>query len=168
MKNFAAALLLASLTLATAQADEFRNSYLRFDLPQGWKCEVEETEFVCNPPHVEGESVSATMILTAKQPGPDDSLIAFQKVLAERAAGLGRASILKPPENVEIRGVTWIEAVLRGSEVPNYDTRYLATVKGGLAILFTFSAHRSYYAKFDGAATLAVGTLNVLEDWQSK
>lgn len=151
---------------ASVEATEFRNSYLRFDLPAGWTCETQETEFICNPPHVQGQPVSAIMVLTAKIPGPGDGLADYKKFLEGRAAELGRGAMIKAPANVRIGDAIWVDGTLKGSEIPSYQTRYLATVKGGIAILFTFSAHQSAYSDLEGAAVLAVSTLGVLDDWR--
>jgi hypothetical protein len=48
-----------------------------------------------------------------------------------------------------------------GSEIENFHTRYMATVTGGIAVLFTFSIHKSQFKEFDGALTLATQTLKV-------
>jgi hypothetical protein len=151
---------------AHVEAAEFRNSYLWFELPAGWTCEIQETEFVCDPPHVQGQPVSAIMILTAKIPGPDDGLVDYKRVLSDRAALLGQGALIKAPTNVKIGETIWVDATLRGSEIPNYQTRYLATVKSGIAILYTFSAHLSVYSDLEGSAVLAISTLEVLSDWK--
>jgi hypothetical protein len=167
MKAYVAALLLFALdSSASVKATEFRNSYLQFDLPAGWTCETQETEFICNPPHVQGQSVSAIMILTAKIPGPEDGLAGYKQFLEGRAAELGRGAMIKAPANAQIGDTIWVDGTLKGSEIPSYQTRYLATIKSGIAILFTFSAHQSVYADLEGMAVLAVSTLKVLDDWK--
>jgi hypothetical protein len=167
MKTYAAALVLLALAgSSSAEATEFRNSYLRFDLPAGWTCETEGTAFVCNPPHVQGQAVSAIMILTAKIPGPGDGLAEYKQHLEDRAAELGRKAIIRAPTNVQIGDAVWVDGTLKGSETPNYRTRYLATVKSGIAILFTFSASETVYSELEGAAVLAVSTLEILDDWK--
>ena len=50
-----------------------------------------------------------------------------------------------------------------GSEIPNYYTRYLAAVKGRVAVLVTFSAHKKYYTKYSGQFFEAIKTLRVTE-----
>jgi hypothetical protein len=168
MKVLITALLIFTLAdPLSVHATEFRNSYLRFDLPQGWTCKQEEKEFVCDPPHVQDQPVDAIMILTAKIPGPEDGLADYKRNLESRAAGLGQGSVIKAPAFVDIRQATWVDATLKGSEAPQYVTRYLATVKGGLAILFTFSAHQSVTSDLEGTAVLAVATLEVLDDWRT-
>ncbi|TIL96292.1 MAG: hypothetical protein E5Y73_01935 [Mesorhizobium sp.] len=167
MKSSAAALLLFALNGSDpVEATEFQNSYLRFDLPAGWACDTEETEFVCDPPHVQGQPVSAVMILTAKVPGPGDGLADYKQFLETRAAALGQGAMIKAPANIQIGDAIWVDGTLKGSEIPSYRTRYLATVKNGIAILFTFSAHESVYSDLEGAAVLSVSTLKVLDDWK--
>jgi hypothetical protein len=43
--------LLASLAIIllsfTAQAKVFRNAYISFEMPETWKCNLEQTEWVC-------------------------------------------------------------------------------------------------------------------------
>ena len=70
------------------------------------------------------------------------------------------------PGLVDIGGVIWADATLNGSEIPNYNTRYLATVKDGIAVLFTFSAHHSAYERLIGAALQAVHTLRLRDEWR--
>jgi hypothetical protein len=167
MKQKLALSLLASLgVLSPALAVQFRSDYLKFELPSGWTCNLEETEFVCEPPHAAGEPVGAIMILTAKFVGAEDTLADFKRHLEQRAAQLGTKAALKPPTAVLIQDILWVDATLAGSEAPSYNTRYLATARNGIAILFTFSAHRSIYEKLVGAAVQAVYTLQIVDDWR--
>jgi hypothetical protein len=50
----------------------------------------------------------------------------------------------------------------KNSEVPNYFTRYVATIKERIAILVTFSAHRDYYAKYSKDFYNAIMSLRVI------
>ncbi|RYZ85297.1 MAG: outer membrane protein assembly factor, partial [Proteobacteria bacterium] len=49
------------------------------------------------------------------------------------------------------------------SEVQNYFTRYLASIKGRIAVLVTFSAHKQFYTKYSQDFFKAVSTLRVIE-----
>ena len=59
-------------------------------------------------------------------------------------------SIVKPPIQVNVQGTLWVDTTLLSSEVPDYYTRYMATVKDDVAVLYTFSVHKS-----SGTRTLA-------------
>ena len=49
-----------------------------------------------------------------------------------------------------------------GSEIPHYYTRYLATLKGNIAVLVTFSAHKLFYSKYSSEFFRAIKSLRVL------
>ncbi len=49
-----------------------------------------------------------------------------------------------------------------GSEIPHYYTRYLATVKGKIAVLVTFSAHKLHYTKYSSEFFRAIKSLRVI------
>jgi len=167
MRVLAACLCTLLLALpGPARAVEFQNSYLRFELPTGWHCELEKTEFVCSPPHVEGQPVGAIMVLAAKIPGPEDGLGAYKRHLERLGAELGRLGVVKAPSHITLGDAIWVDATLRGAEIPGYLTRYLATVKHGIAILYTFSAHETVRSEVQGAALLAVSTLQVKDTWK--
>jgi hypothetical protein len=154
--------LILSLAAAwPARATVFESSYLRFQLPPGWTCKQENTEFLCEPPHGRGDQIDTVMILTAKVSGPQDTLAAYQLHLGQNPPATGRGSVFSPPRVVSIRNALWVDATLFGSELPNYFTRYLATSRDGIAVLFTFSAHRSSYESLVGAAIQAVYTLEL-------
>lgn len=143
-----------------AAAEKFENAYLSFNLPDGWSCQQEGTEFVCRAPNPSNKNNIAIMIMAAKEPGPDDTLAAYMQHLSKIAPVKG-ATVVKAPAQVNLQGTVWIDATLLGSEIPNYYTRYLATVKDDLAVLYTFSVHRTSYQEFAGMSTLAVQTLKV-------
>jgi hypothetical protein len=147
-------------------ADDFQSSYLKFSLPNGWTCNLEQTEFVCNPPHLASRRRPAIMILSAKVVGPDDTLTAYVQRLNAMANATGPDSMIQPPKYSLINGINWVDCTIEGSEVKNYKTRYLAVAKNGLAILYTFSAHKDYFDKLEGSAVLAVNTLQMLDDWK--
>jgi hypothetical protein len=96
----------------------------------------------------------------------NDTLSEFKRHLEERAEQLGPQAILKPPAFVVIENTLWVDATLIGSEMASYNTRYLATTRDQLAILFTFSAHHSVYDQLLGAVIEAVHTLQIVEDWK--
>lgn len=157
LRCLAAGLLGLSLS---AWADKFENLYLSFNLPDGWTCQQEGTEFVCRAPNPSNKNHVAMMIMAAKEAGPDDTLAAYMEHLRKIAPANG-ATLVKGPVQVKLQGTVWIDATLLGSEVPNYYTRYMATVKDNIAILYTFSVHKSRYENFVGVSTLAVQTLQV-------
>jgi hypothetical protein len=160
----ALAVILASLSL---EAKVFRNAYVSFELPDNWKCALEHTEWVCRS-ESDKESKEAIIILTAKEVGPTDSFDSYTQHLntpqtTRTKTGQTLVSrITYPPKQVKINDQIWIDGLHMGSEVSNYFTRYLATIKDKIAILVTLSAHKTYYTKYSQDFFKAVMSLRVI------
>ena len=57
----------------------------------------------------------------------------------------------------------WVEALHAGSEVPNYDTYYLATITSDLGVLVTMSVHKDHSDKYIGQLNDMIATLNIYQ-----
>ncbi len=160
--------LLPILLTSGAQAKPFRNTYISFELPPSWNCSLEQTEWVCRSQSSK-ESKEAIIILTAKEVGPTDSLPQYEAHLNSpitmnlKTGGTAESKIVYKAKTVPIKDQAWIDGLHLGSEVPNYFTRYLATTKGHIAVLVTFSAHKQFYTKYSNDFFKAVMSLNVIE-----
>lgn len=154
-----------AFSAGVAHARTFSNAYVSFELPEKWNCVLEQTEWVCRPTDKDLEQ-KGIIILTAKEVGPSDTLPAYKehltqpRVIASRT-GQPLNSIVKIIDIRNIEGQPWVDGMHESSEVPNYYTRYLATVKDKIAILVTFSAHKLYYTKFNDTFFNAIRSLRV-------
>jgi hypothetical protein len=163
-----AATLIAGLILsATASAKLFQNSYVSFQLPENWDCNLDATEWVCTPKIERGKKKNAVIILTAKEKGPTDSLVAYTghlktpRLLPVKGGAPAQSKILQVTQR-KISDWEWIDGMHMGSEVSTYYTRYLGTVKDQLAILVTFSAHKLHYTKYSQEFLTAIQSLKVI------
>ena len=151
----------------------FRNSYVSFELPNRWACILEQTEYVCRAQTPGQESKEAVIILTAKEAGPADNLAAYEAHLktpkqVPSLTGVPTMSqVVSPPKITNIANQPWVDGLQLGSEIPNYYTRYMATLKDRIGILVTFSAHKKYYSKYADDFFKAVLSLKVLVTSQS-
>ncbi len=151
----------------TAQAKVFRNAYIAFEMPETWKCNLEQTEWVCRSEQSK-ESKEAIIILTAKEVGPTDSFPLYEShlnapiSLMSRSGSASQSKIVYKAKTVQINEQPWIDSLHLGAEVPNYFTRYLATIKDRIAILVTFSAHKQFYTKYSQDFFKAVMSLRVI------
>lgn len=147
---------------STADARVFQNSYVKFELPDSWACHQEAAAWVCAPTNT-AEAREALIISTAKLAGPDDSLNSFDRYLRKPKTVISKTkSSLSQPISVDRRKIgdqNWIEAVQIGSEVPNFTTRYLATVKQKLAILVSFSSDRDLKGKYEPVFEQAIRSI---------
>ncbi|MCO5113251.1 MAG: hypothetical protein M9899_03650 [Bdellovibrionaceae bacterium] len=153
----------------SVHAKLFKNSYVQFELPANWDCELEGTEWVCINKFVKknNEKREAIIILTAKEKGPSDSLTLYEGHLkTERnlvnAKGQKYKSQIKQVRPRKISMQDWMDGIHLGSEVQEYYTRYLATVKGQIAVLVTFSAHKDHYAKYAQDFMKAIQSLRIV------
>ena len=166
MKYKMFASLVVILLSFTAHAKVFRNAYIAFEMPESWKCNLEQTEWVCRSEQTK-ESKEAIIILTAKEVGPTDTFPLYEAHLNSpitiTSKGITQESkIVYKAKTVQINDQNWIDSLHMGSEVPNYFTRYLATIKDKIAILVTFSAHKQFYTKYSQDFFKAVMSLRVI------
>lgn len=132
-----------------------------------WKCKLEQTEWVCRAEDPQ-ESKEAVIILTAKEKGPTDSFPIYTEhlskpmTLALRTGGTTQSAVTMPPREEVINDHKWLDAIHTGSEVQNYYTRYLATIKDQIAILVTLSVHNKYYTKHRAHFMNTVKSLRVI------
>ncbi len=147
-------------------AKNFRNAYVSFDLPDNWQCHLEDTEWICRSQDKK-EARQAIIILTAKEVGPADSLKSYEnhlktpKVTANRS-GQPITSKVKHTKENQVNNHIWIDGLHLSSEVSGYYTRYLATTKGKIAILVTFSAHQRFYTNYTHHFFKAIQSLKVV------
>lgn len=165
-------LLAVTIALAfishSASAKIFRNSYVSFELPPGWDCQLEGTEWVCRSTKAD-QAKESIIILTAKEAGPKDNLQAYETHLKtprviNNSAGKPEPSKIIQVSQRTINQQVWVDGMHLASEVPNYYTRYLATVKDRIAVLVTFSAHKNQYTKYSNDFFHAILSLHVVAD----
>lgn len=151
----------------TANAAVFRNAYVSFELPDKWKCSLEQTEWVCRTQSPGVDSREAVIVLTAKETGPSDSLGSYEEHLKKPRTIMGRngqafqSQVLKV-ENRRIDNFPWVDGFHLASEIPNYYTRYLATTKDKIAVLVTFSAYKTSFTKYSADFFRAIESLRVI------
>lgn len=161
------ALSLALILLSfNAHAKVFRNAYISFEMPDTWKCSLEQTEWVCRSTQNK-ESKEAIIILTAKEVGPTDTFPLYETHLnspiqSQVRGATGGSKIVYKAKNYKINDQMWIDSLHSSSEVPNYFTRYVATIKDKIAILVTFSAHKNYYTKYSSQFYQAIMSMRVI------
>ena len=143
----------------------FSNQYIQFDLPSGWQCSIEGSEWVCQSENKDRRK-EAIIILAAKIRGSQDSLAAYQAYLKkgktyQLPGGKMQRSEPKYTKSKAINGHQWADALHLASEVPGFYTRYLATVKEDLGVAVTFSVTKDMYASYQGIFDKVVASLRV-------
>ncbi len=147
-----------------SQAKTFKNAYISFEMPESWKCVLEHTEWVCRNEGL-AEGKEAIIVLTAKEVGPPDSFEAYTQHLSQPQTPPTTkvpSKVMKPPVQSKINDQIWIDGLHLGSEVGNYYTRYMATIKDRISILVTLSAHQNFYPKYSSEFLKIIQSLRVL------
>ncbi|MBA2406009.1 MAG: LPXTG cell wall anchor domain-containing protein [Bdellovibrionales bacterium] len=146
-------------------AKSFSSKYCQFELPPGWECALEGTEYVCQSENADRKKESI-IILAAKIRGEQDSLdeyMAYLKKPKEFALPGGKKQIseAKSTKMSRVNDHQWVDALHLASEVPGFYTRYLATVKEDLGVAVTFSVGKDQYAAYLPVMDKLVSTLRV-------
>jgi len=159
--------ILVLVQLPAAHSRSFSNSFVTFDLPDTWKCNLEDSDWVCNEQTT--ARLTSIMVLAAKRIGPGDTMdkyfdyLARPKTLKDTEGNPQRESSVLWVRRTTIAGTQWVESLQLNSEVADYYTHYLATIEGHIAILVTLSAHRSIYAQTQDRFQETIRSLHVLD-----
>lgn len=151
--------------VSSAWAKRFSSKYCEFELPSGWECALEGSEYVCQSENADRKKESI-IILAAKIRGEQDTLpeyMAYLKQPKEYALPGGKKQISesKITKMSSINGQQWVDALHLASEVPGFYTRYLATVKEDLGVAVTFSVSKDLFTQYQPIIDKLVSTLKV-------
>ncbi|MBF0361931.1 MAG: hypothetical protein HQK49_13020 [Oligoflexia bacterium] len=153
-------------------AKRFANEYTEFELPPGWECVLEGSEWVCQSDN-EARKKEAIIILVAKLRGEQDTLdqyMAYLKQTKSYSLPGGKSQISEPKYSkvVDINEQRWVDALHLASEVPGFYTRYLATTKEDLGVAVTFSVAKDSYDAYQGVFDKVIASLRVFRQKQVK
>tara|TARA_R110002072_G_scaffold64203_6_gene159803 strand:+ start:14240 stop:14998 length:759 start_codon:yes stop_codon:yes gene_type:complete len=157
-----------SLSISLTHADKFSSQYCEFQLPVGWNCALEGTEWVCQSTNADRKK-EAIIILAAKVRGSKDSLPAYQAYLKQNKTfslpgGKSQVSEPKYTKLSQIKSHQWVDSLHLASEVPGFYTRYMATVKGTLGVAVTFSVGQEHYNTYKDVFESVIQTLKVFDN----
>lgn len=161
-------LLLALVTVVMSSslyAKSFSSKFCQFELPAGWECALEGSEYVCQSENADRKKESI-IILAAKIRGEQDNLDEYMAYLKRPKeynlpGGKKQISEAKSTKLSTINDHRWVDALHLASEVPGFYTRYLATVKEDLGVAVTFSVSKDLYSAYQPIIDKLVSTLRV-------
>jgi hypothetical protein len=158
-------IFVSTFLLHSAYSKSFSSKYCQFELPSGWECALEGSEYVCQSENAERKK-EAIIILAAKIRGEQDSLDEYMAYLKKSKeynlpGGTKQVSEPKNTKMTTINDQRWVDALHLASEVPGFYTRYLATVKEDLGVAVTFSVTKDLYSQYQPIIDKLVSTLRV-------
>ena len=165
MKKVSIIVLALVMVSFSAYGKRFASQYCEFELPAGWKCNLEGSEWVCQSSNSDRQK-EAIIILAAKIRGSQDSLNGYQEYLKRKKTFTlpGGKTQVSDPRTVGLKTINshrWVDALHLASEVPGFYTRYLATVKEDLGVAVTFSVAKDFYNQYRGIFDKVIATLRV-------
>jgi hypothetical protein len=160
--------LIAVSLFSTAEAKIFKNAYISFEMPDSWDCKAQTPQWTCRSTDPT-EAREAAIILVAKEVGPTDTFPLYeahmntpQTVSYKNGTTLNSRVVYKAQQN-RYNNQTWLDGLHQDGEVKHYFTRYLATIKGPIAVLVTFSAHNRFYSKYSPSFINTINSLKIIE-----
>jgi len=157
-----------SFLSTSVTAKKFANNYVEFDLPDRWVCRLEGGQHICQPISRDQQK-EAIIVMAAKYKGPEDEIERYKARLSEKREvkdikGKKYSSSSRYIKYTPILGTIWLDSMQESSEVPNFVTRYLATVQKGLGMVLTFSAHVSKAKLYNPDFMQMISSLRVREN----
>ncbi len=168
IKHFIVVGVLIFSTAASAKV--FKNSFIEFELSDSWGCVLAAAEWICNPTS-HTESREAALVISAKVTGPEENFEAFKKGLKEPRTIQARVGTPIQSKVLQFREVLlqnqkWIEAYHFNSEIEDFYSHYLATVKQNLAVMISFNAHKAHFNKYESIYSKMISTLKLIASKQ--
>jgi len=167
--KYSTLLLLLFAVPYVASAKKFKTSYVSFDLMNNWYCLSEGSEWICKN-KLNSKSTEASIILTAKEKGPSDNLAVYEQYLGQprkirekRDSDKWHTSKVFHHKTRVINTQPWVDGFHSGSEIKSYYTRYLATLKGSIGIVVSYTAHENHYNKYAADFAKSISSLRVLK-----
>lgn len=168
-KLFLLTVFVGAFVAPTAFAKKFRTDFISLELPPGWDCVKEEIDWVCQPENLAQRSEALVAIVAKSANATDDTFEKYQAILNEPRemrdlAGNVYKSQVKFVRFRDIRDQKWVDSLTFGSEIPGFYTRYVASIKGKVAGLVTYSIAESVYAKWAPILDKMLDSLEIFYD----
>jgi LPXTG-motif cell wall-anchored protein len=163
--------IFCGLSFENVYAKRFAGQFAEFELPPGWECALEGSEWVCQSENKDRQK-EAIIILAAKIRGEQDTLDKYNDYLKKPKSFRlpGGQTQVSEPKTVAVKEINqqrWVDAMHLASEVPGFYTRYLATIKEDLGVAVTFSVAKDHYDSYRLVFDKVVETLRVFRQAKS-
>ena len=161
--------ILLGLAAFSTEAKLFQTKFIKVELPPNWDCKKEELDYVCQPDNL-AEKSEVVLIIVAKAVNEiDDTLEKYKGVLAvgrpmRNLLGTSYTAEVKYVREKKILDRVWIDSLHRGSEIPGFFSRYLASINEKIAGLITYSIAESVYPKWASVMDQMVESLVLTYD----
>lgn len=162
--------LLFSLALVPSLVFSKQTTYLSFEEPPGWGCDLSNGVYICQAPKDPERGESLILVFGAPSTEWDsfesyeDYLKKTKTVLDENGKSVSSKVVYVRRRN--INGFEWVDSLQQNSELPGFWTRYLATIQKPLAILVTYVVSGEKYQELTPAFERMVASLKPVSDFK--
>ncbi len=155
-----------ALSFQSAIAKTWSTEFIRIDLPEGWACQREEIDYVCQPDSIKERSEALIVVVVKSANEIDDKLEKYDEVLkgTREMYDLARQKYTSQVRYVKrktINGREWVDSLHLGSEIPGFYTRYVASINEKIAGLVTYSIAESVFPKYGPMLDAAVESMRL-------
>lgn len=144
------AVLLTVFSLQPLQAKPIANNFIEMNVPDDWNCAPYGEQWTCMPMDP-AKAKEAIIVFSFAEQSPRDSMKLFYDYLntsmtmTNPSTQKAEKSVPKSMQYKDIQGQTWADSLHLSQAVPNYYTRYLATIKDGRSVLVSVTVDKAKY-----------------------
>ncbi len=125
-------------------ANQWGTEYLKFELSETWKCQTDENQYICYPADASKRKEALIVVAAKIEDTKEDKLEKYYDYLKKpkeikTPSGQAITSKVHLIKYITVNDTKWIDALHESSEVPDYYTRYLATIQSGIVIVLAYS-----------------------------
>ena len=154
-----------SWTLVAPPPEMLMTATFELDLADGWICFEDGTEWVCRPDPAPKDTIA---VIAIKYRTNFDTMETYAAHLKKPQRfttpdGTQLTSRVEYVREIRIGGYQWVDATHFESEIPNYYTRYLATVTSHVGVLVTFSTRAESSDRYNAQLEAMIESLRIYE-----
>ena len=153
---------------SAVNAKKYTTSYISLEIPESWTCITEGANHLCFNKISRKLAREAVIILTAKEKGPQDSVMSYINYLKDKRVYTSKkkksiTSKVFHSKQRSIRGHPFADGFHLESEIPLYYTRYIGTTKKSLAVLVTYTAHKTLWKKYTADFNKSINSIRLMD-----
>jgi len=143
-------ILVVLLTVFSLQAKPIVNNFIEMNVPDDWNCAPYGEQWTCIPMDPT-KAKEAIIVFSFVEQSPKDNMKLFYDYLSESMTMKDpttkkiEKSVPKNMQYKDIQGQTWVDSLHLSQAIPNYYTRYLATIKDGRSVLVSVTVDKLQY-----------------------